>query len=311
VTAPTRIPFGRVLRLGGRTALSLWASVLAVFAAETIGALALLALFLFSGFLFIRGETRALWPAAFGLSALWVIAQLLRTIALGGALDQGVARLREAELSPFADAAVRTSPRTLSWFGWTLLLEITRALWTWLAIGLAGYAFMHALAQGGGLLQTVLLALALTLALPLGAALTLWTEIALVRAIAKGQGVLVSLADAAAILWERPLAPIGLWLLTAALIGGFRFAISVSGAAPGEDVWHLLTAVTVISVAMRSFVAAVLDLVRLQSLLALELDREGRLPSPPPPRAIPVAEVILTAEIVDARPAAPQPEPGA
>ena len=303
----TPLGFGRALRLGAGTALGLWQSVVAVFAAGTLRNLMASAATLGALVALARGGHTGLFAMIGALLVFFAIAQLLRAVALGGGLSQGAARMTGGQVPSFASAAFVAAPRSVSYALWTFAIELLRGMWQALAIGLSLVAFFTALSHGHGVGQALLLALALTLAIPLGIAITLWTELAFTRAIALGQGYLVALYDAAAALWLRPLAPLGLILLTGVFAFAFRATISVAGGVPtsGRTMLALLAAGSVISSALTAFVEAALQLIRLQAFLALTLDSEGRLPAAPepPPTAIPIAEVLPSeGPIVEGRP---------
>ncbi len=127
------------------------------------------------------------------------------------------------------------------------------------------------------------------------------------RAVAGEEGVAISFYEAAGDLWKRPW-PMVLILAVAGLAGGLADATLSTMvnliASPGRDDLRLSLALAsqITGGVLVAYTAAIFELVRLQSFLALDLERRGLLPAPrtpPPAPQVGVAEPVIEARPVD------------
>jgi hypothetical protein len=165
----------------------------------------------------------------------------------------------------------------------------------------------------GGPLVSLLGAAGVALVLCLGAflipAAALWLELGLVAAVTRPARLREAASTALEILLARPGAVVALWGVTAVPAGFLAAGVQVlQSGAPGPG-WAAASA-SGVAVLLVALVEALATLVRLDALAALVLDARGELPAPPPrpappPPAIPMATLVSSAEVVEARPVGP------
>lgn len=309
------VPTAIGLKLGWAQAVSLWPATLLLFLCRT----ALLLCSTATGLLVLKAFTSTevtIAAAAAGLGTAWVLAHVLRALVLGGALRQAALRLREQPPGALAAQAVAAAPRSLAYLLFGTLLELAADVYRGLLLLVTGWLYVEALGQHRfGALSAAGLALALTLLLPVALAARLVVEVALARSAGCDEGYLTSLYEAAGALWRRPWPWVSLLVNTGLLAWGADLAFSGTVAlvaSPASGSFDLAVAGHLASGMLLAFVAALLELARLDAFLALELDARGELPRPPepepapPPEPIVSSEPVLTAEpIVSALPVPP------
>jgi hypothetical protein len=248
-------------------------------------------------------------PRFLALLAAALLAFFLEALLLGGAVHQASRVLKERPALPLLDSILAAAPRALPWAVLSGAALLAWSGWQLLLGGSSFLLFVRGLVHGhGGLAGALGVALVASLG-PLGALfLHLVTEMALVRAVVRDEGVAEAGWEAALALLARPFAPFGLLLLTtvlAAAVAGTASALS-SLRPPGH--FHFLDGPALVRLALGGFAVAVAQLVRLDAFCALELGRTGELPEPPvpavPPSApkaelLPEAGAILEARAVD------------
>jgi hypothetical protein len=237
--------------------------------------------------------------------ALLVLASLVRAVVLAVAVHSGAARLR-ASAAPSSISAARASLRGIAWAAVAVIVDQLLGLWFWGVLLASGAATFL-----GGPLVSFLgvtgVALVLTLGLFLGPAAALWLELGLVASVVRpaklGEAARTSLET----LLARPGAVVVLWLLTAVPAGLLAAGVQVLQAgAPGPG--RAAGAAAGVAVVLGALIEALATLIRLDALAALVLDRMGELPPPPArPRAepVPVATLVPSAEVIEARPVGP------
>ncbi|MHB8874435.1 MAG: hypothetical protein ACYC8T_12175 [Myxococcaceae bacterium] len=298
----------RALSLGAKQALSLWPAALAVFGCGAAEVLA--GLIATVGVLeWLTGSSQVGQAALGAALSAWLAARILRALAEGGAIRQGAERMTGRGFLPLAAEAVRAAPRSLSFLAWSLPLELLYAGWRTLALIATLGAYFQALGtKQTGVLSSAALALFLTLSIPVAIAWALWGRVAFVRAVRRDEGVLISLYQAAGELWRRPWPRVIVLFATGAaavaaelVLGGFVNALSSSQPEPSL---RLALAGQVVGGILVAYVASLVELARLQALLALELGDEGTLPVPRPPSP-PPAPIVDAEIVVDAQPVPP------
>jgi len=304
--APPERPAARagwLLRLGARAAFS------------TVGELLVLA-----GVLAIAATVRAvLWPAVLGADpslrldrtllvagiGLLLVALLGRTVVIAVAVHSGAARIAtagpERPISP-AVAALRG----IAWAAAATILDLLLDVWFWTSL----VSSVLALALGGPLVSLVGAlggALVLTVTIFLVPAGFLWLELGLVTSIVRPVTFGAAAVEAARILLARPgfliLALVATHLPAGFLVGAVQ-ALASGAPGPGRPA----AGAAGVALLLAALAKAVGTLVRLDAFAALVLDREGRLPAPPPPVAplVPVPRATLVGpEVVEARPVGP------
>jgi hypothetical protein len=286
------------LRLGFQQAVSLWPAAIAAFLCGAAEVLAGLVLML--GLLaWVQGGFSHVGMAALGASGTgWLAARTLRALVEGGAIRQGSQRMRKKGFLSLAVEASRAAPRSLSFLWWSVPLELLHLVGSSVAVAAGLLAYARALGeQQGGVLSSAALALRLSLIVPVSIAWALWGRVALVRAVNRDQGVLISLFEAAGVLARRPWPRVLILLVTgfAALIAQAVLTGMVNAVMPGfgeaQVDWDLSLAGQWVAGVLISFWAALIELTRLQSLLALELEEEP--PVAPPPRIIDAEPVAI------------------
>ena len=300
---PAAAPVGWLLRLGGRAAMSSALPVLVlagVFAASQVvwrtlfGALLL-------GEPGLRLEETLLVSGA----ALLVLASLVRAVVLAVAVQSGAARLRT---SPSDLSAARAGLRGIAWAAVAVVVDQLLGAWFWGALLASGAATVLG-APAVSLLGATGVALVLTLGAFLIPAAALWVELGLVAAVTRPARLREAASTALETLLARPGAVVAAWLVTAVPAGFLAAGLHVlQSGAPGPG-WAAASAAGV-AVLLVALVEAVATLVRLDALAALVLDGRGELPAPPPrparpPPAIPVARLVPSEEVVEARPVGP------
>jgi hypothetical protein len=304
-SGPAAAPFGRLLRIGGRAALSSALPVLVlggVLATSQVIRRTLLVT-LFTADPAMRLE-QTLLVAGTGLLLVTIGVQAL-VLAVG--VQSGAARIRTAPASPTLSPA-RAGLRGMAWAALAVLVDQLLSFWFWAALVASGLATV----LGGpfvSLLGATGVALVLTVVAFLVPAAGLWLELSLVAAVTRparlGEAAGVGLAT----LLRRPGTVIALWLVTA-VPAGFLAAgvLMLQGGAPGPG-WASAGAAGV-AVLLVALIEALATFVRLDSLAALVLDARGELPAPPPrpappAPAIPVATLVPSAGVVEARSVGP------
>ena len=304
-SGPAAAPFGWLLRLGGRAAVSSAPAVLilgGVFAASQVIRRTLIVSLLTADpavrleqTLLISGT--GLLLVTFGVRAL--------TLAVG--VQSGAARIRTALAAPALSPA-RAGLRGMAWAGLAVLVEEVLSLWFWSVLVATGIATVL-----GGPLVSLLGATGVALVLTLGAflapAAALWLELALVTAVTRPARLGEAAGVALATLLRRPGTVIALWLVTAVPAGFLTAGVLVlQSGAPGPG-WASAAA-SGVAILLVALIEALATFVRLDALAALVLDRQGELPAPPPrpappAPAIPVATLVPSAGVVEARPVGP------
>jgi hypothetical protein len=303
------VTFGRALALGGRAAFARAAAPLLVGLAAAGGALASTLLWAASLGVLVGAQDGML---VVGLLLALAIAWLLEAAVLGGAVLQASATLRGQQIPPLSEAMYRAAPRALGWAALAAAALLAWNVWELVVGGSGTLLFLRGLFGGrGGLAGALGLALVGSLGLLGTLFLQLVSEMALVRAVARDEGVAVAGWEAGRALLGRPWVPLGLLALTALLgaaVGGMATLIGGMGAPVGG---RYLVPTTLLEIAIATLATSLAQLVRLGAFAALELDRNGELPAPPVPPAprVPRAELVLEAEpVLEARAVGPPPE---
>jgi hypothetical protein len=301
--------FGRALSLGVRAGTARAGAPLLVGLAAAGGATAAQLLWVASAAALLGARPGVLAP---GLLVCLVLAWMLEAAMLGGAVQQQAAALRQRAIPSLAEAVVQAAPRSLPWGALAALALLAWTSWQ-LGVGLSGtLLYLRGLFAGaGGLAGALALALVATLG-PLGAILIeLLLEMALVRSVCRDEPLAVAGSGAASALLARPGLPLGLWALTAVLAAAVSGTAAVLAglAAPVEGRYEI--PIALVQAAIGALAGALAVLVRLGAFTALELDRSGELPAPPPPPRpppVPRAELIPSGEpILEARAVGPPP----
>jgi hypothetical protein len=309
--------FSRVLSLGARASWSGWATFLGAFLASAAAALAVSASAGLFWLLAVPVDLHTLAIGAVGLGLLWFTAQAIRAVLVGANLTQASARLRRDAVPTLREAVGASASRSFAWLLYGLLLEGMRAGWQLLTLGLAAFAFGHALFFGAhGLLGAAGLALAVTVAVALWLSLALWVDYAFARSIVRltaskggadpGSSYLVTLFDSVGVLWRSPWPPLAILVVTALVAGALELLV---GLAPGQLVGQgglraLLIFGALLTAALTAFIDTGAVLLRLGAFAVLELEAARELPEPP--RVEPIVEA---AAIVDALPSPQDPGP--
>lgn len=315
------LTFGRALSLGF-SQLRAVAPTLALFGTHAVGVLGtLLALAALVQQLHADRPHSAIAVAGGYLTASF-IAGILRALALGGAI--GVAADRLAAEPPvhcrsFFEHAVSLAQETLGYAVVNALLQLLVAAWRILAVVVGGWLYVDALIDGShAIAGSAALSLALVGGLFLSTFVAVWADVSLVRSVHHREPYTHALVEAFGVMGARPFSYIGLFLLT----GVFAFAVellvsSVASLAPSAgsspEQFALVTGygqlVTGLIVALA---AALFELFRIYSFVALSLDDSGELPRQKvAPILMDSTPVPLSAElIIDAEPV-PPPKAGA
>ena len=296
----------RALRLGFAQAVSLWQSVLLLFAAEVVEVLAMLWLAVM--FFAAPEDSPDLLSAGLGATLVaWLFSRALHVFVLGGALRQGAQRMRRMKVDPLIAQGAMAAPRSFSYLAWSVLLQFLSSLWKVAVLVSALWLYFRALLeQEGGLIASIGLGLALAIVAPLGFFLPLWLEVALVRSVLREEGFLASLFDSVVVLLQRP----GAYIALAAITGFIAWTINValSGMLNVAGSWEapsmtLGVAQNAAVGVVTAFVTTLFELTWLHAVSALTLDESGSLPREPILAIpIPLAEVVVAALPV------PQPE---
>jgi len=291
VATPARA--GWLLRLGTRAALASAAPVLALAGTFAVSESArrTLAPALLLGDPALRLQ-RTLIVAGAGLLLL---AALGRAVVLAVSIQWGAGRMQTGSAGP-ALSPPAAGVRGLVWVVAVALFDLTLALWYWTGLLASGAALLLG-APVVSLLGALGLALVLTVGLVLGIGLALWLEVALVVSVVQGGGLGPVAGEALGTLLARPGFLVGSWLVTAvpagALAGGFQV---MAGSAPGPG--RAAAAAAGAALLLVALVRALATLIRFDAVAALVLDRQGRLPAPPVPRATLVGRGVLEARPV-------------
>lgn len=293
------LKFGGALRLGFFQAVSLWQSTALVFLARTIESLAGISF----AVLIASGHTPdplALLAAGFGAwAAAMVFSSVFRVVAVGGAIRQGACRMRGMPVSPLWIEAGAGAGRSLLYLVWAFWLEIAVTAWKVLAMVAALWLYGEALlGRIGGVWPSAALALVLTVSLPFGLMLTLWTELALVRSVLCDRSFPDALLDAATLLGRRFWTLLGLGVLTGLFgqivnlgLSGTIGLLIPEGASAGVA-WISHGAVGILG----AMAMVVFEMTRLQAFSAVVLDGFGALTRPPEAApSIPVAQIVYQA----------------
>jgi hypothetical protein len=237
---------------------------------------------------------------AIGGVGLLIVAALTRGVALAWAVQAGAAT------ADWNAALAVTAVKGLSWAVLAAAAHLALSLWFWTGLVSALAAFFLGsprVALGGAFGLSLVLAVGVVAA-PL---LSIWLELALARAVVSRTSVGRAGADAARTMLERPGFVVGAWLATALPAFGIsRFVELVLGTVPGSE-WAAAGAMGV-GLLLLALIDALATVVRLDAYVALELDRTGMLPAPPPP-AVPRAALVVPGTILESRPVGP-PGPG-
>ncbi len=298
---------GGALRLGFFQAVSLWPSTVLVFLAraiESIAGIAFAVLIISGG----AADPLALMGAGLGgWTAAVVFSSVFRVVVVGGAIRQGACRMRGMPVGALWVQAGAAAGRSLLYLVWAFLLEIAVTAWKVSAIAAALWLYGGALlGRVGGVLPSAALALVLTVVLPLGLMLTLWTELALVRSVLCDRNFLDALLDAATLLGRRFWTLLGLAVLTGLFGQVVNLALSgtigllIPDQASLGVAWTGRGAVGILG----ALAMVVFEMTRLQAFSAVLLDGFGALPRLPEADSdIPVAQIVY--------PALPVPDPSA
>ena len=301
--APAAAPVGWLLRLGTRAATSSALPVLAlagVLATSQVVWHVLAMTLLLGEPAFQLGGTLLVSGAG-----LLVLASLTRAVVLAVAVQSGAARLRTG---PSGLSVARAGLRGIAWAALAVVVDQLLGAWFW-GVLLASGAVTVLGGPGVSLLGATGVALVVTLGAFLFPAAALWLELGLVAAVTRPARTREAARTALETLLARPGAVVALWLVTAVPAGFLAAAVhALQSGAPGPG-WAAACAAGVATLLV-SLVMAVATLVRMDALAALVLDRRGQLPSPPPrpaapAPAIPVASLVPTGEVVEARPVGP------
>lgn len=290
---------GRLIALGGGQALRSTGPVLVLFALRTVDVLARGAFFtaLAAGLAF---ETLRWMGAA--TVAFVLLSAGLQIFALGGAIRQVSNVLSGRKRSAWLAACVDASPRSGAYLIVAAALELGVTLYRWVVVGTGGFFYGRALLERhGGFLGSVAFALALTIALPLGFAAMLWAEASLARAVSRDEPVTVAFAESFAALLARPGPAVAVGLLTGFLAATGTVALRVvfSAFRFSSSEWVGSAAGTCAAV-LGAMVLALLELWRVATFTAFDLDRQGRLV--PEQRRSPMVPV---GPVIEARPLSP------
>jgi hypothetical protein len=239
-----------------------------------------------------------------GAMGLLLGAGLALAMALAAGVGQSAARLRDRPVG-FVEATSRWAGTGLLWAIGAAAAMLAFRLWLWtgtlstlVALLLAPPAVSAIGALG--------LALVLSAGLVGGFVLSLWIEVALVRAVVRGGGVARAAADATQLLHRRPGFVFLAWLVTALPALAFAgFVQTLLGFSPNRS-WPSAAA-SGVGLLLLALIDAVATLTRLGAFVAGELDAAGELPVPPPP--VPRATLVAPGSIVQARAVGPI-EPG-
>jgi hypothetical protein len=300
---PRRNRAGRLLALGAGSGLSAPAAVLAAAGALVVAGVvrSTLPVALFQADPEAQAEGTLLW----GALGLLLGAALARALALAGAVAQSAASLRGQPVG-VAEAVGRSAGTGLLWAIGAALAQLAFQLWVWTGL-LATLGALLFAAPAASLLGAAGLALVLSVALLGGFVLSLWLELALVRAVVIGGGVARAAADATRLLLRRPGFVVLAWLVTAlpalALSGFVQTLLGFS-----RGIGWVSAAASGIGLLLLALIDATATVARLGAFAAAELDAAGELPLPPPP--VPRATLVDPGSIVQARAVGP-PEPGA
>jgi len=299
--------FGGALRLGFFQAISLWQSTVLVFLARAIESLAGIA---FAVLIASGGapDPLALLAAALGAwTAAIVFSSVFRVVVVGGAIRQGACRMRGMPVGALWIEAGAGAGRSLLYLVWAFLLEIAVTAWKVLAMVATLWLYGEALlGRAGGVLPSAALALVLTVVLPLGLMLTLWTELALVRSVLCDRSFLDALLDAATLIGRRFWTLLGLAVLTG--LFGQIVNLGLSGTIgliiPDQAsvglAWISRGAVGILG----AMAMVVFEMTRLQAFSTVVLDGFDALARPPEADFhIPAAQIVY--------PALPVPDPSA
>jgi len=266
------------------------------------------------GMVLLKGE-HGLGLGLCFLATLWIIAQLLRALALGASVREAARKMRDLPRDGVLVSGLAAAPSALGYLFLGVFLDFLVSSYRWVALLAAGGAYVTTLINGSdwGFMTSAGFALALMVCMPLGLLSTLWLQTALARAVVREEGYLASLYGAAGTLWERPWPALLLVVLTGAL--GFSVELTLSlftrfASVPGERAWAVLAFGQGVTGILAGFAWAVLEAARLDGLAALALDEAGLLPQPagegPPPSAPPDAPPTVPPEPLSGL---PSPEP--
>ena len=304
-SGPAAAPFGWLLRLGGRAAVTSAPAVLVlggVLAASQVVRRTLLVSLFTADPAMRLGQTLLVSAAG-----LLLVTFLVRALVLAVGVQSGAERIRTAPASPALSPA-RAALRGIAWAGLAVLVNELLSLWFWAALAASGIATVL-----GGPLVSFLGATGVALVLTLGTflvpAVVFWLELALVAAVSRPARLGAAAGIALTALLRRPGTVVALWLVTAVPAGFFAAGVlMLQGGAPGPG-WASAGAAGV-AVLLVALIEALATFVRLDALAALVLDGLGELPAPPPrpappAPAIPVAALVPSGGVVEARPVGP------
>lgn len=312
------LPFGRALALG-LSQLGALAPSLTVFGANAV---AVVTQVLLVTLLVHQLKAQRLHEALAvlgGIVAAWLIAQLLRALALGGAVAAAADRLAAqppAQRRTFLEHAVALAQESLGYALLHTLLHLLVAGWRLLAFAIGAWLYLHALAsQAHGVPASAAVALAVVGGAFLGAFVALWTEVALVRAVHHRQPYSHALVEALEVIGARPWSYLGVFALTGLFAVATEVAVAtIASMAPRAGGTAELIALTsgygqLLTGLIVALAAALFELARLYCFTALSLDDSGELPTRPSPPPLPLhsTPVPLSAElIIDAEPVEPR-----
>jgi hypothetical protein len=279
---------------GVTAALLLWLSLFVLNGVELLGLGAV-------GLSILSDEPSALGPGVLAAALLGLAAFLVRGLARAGAVEWNARRVEGVPVG-FGQALLTASGTALSFLGWDFAVRALLGLWTLLALLLSQGAYLGALGfLRHGFLASAAVALAAVVSSALSVCLFFITDLALVRAVVRRQGVALSLIEAARSFWARPWAMVLIALVTA--VGSGLTLVVATSAARGqplggpEDVWLILSVGVLLTVAFSTLIEALAGLTRIQAYAALELNQLGKLlPPPPPVEARPIARAELVVE---------------
>ncbi|MFL5318186.1 MAG: hypothetical protein ACJ790_00920 [Myxococcaceae bacterium] len=313
---PAPLPFGRAFTLGLAQAMSLATPTLLLALGRILDAVAGVAISAVA--LQAIGDRFVLR----GFAGVWLtvalIAAVLRAIVAGAAMEQGRARLH-GEPKPGVGAAMGvTAGRSLGYVALSALIDLLVRAWFWVALASSGWLFVRALIHHrGGALSSAALALVLTAVVPLSIALSLLTEVAFARSIARGEAYAVAIHGAATSLWRRPWSAFGVLFLFGllTLIAQVTIAMMVSPLTSTDpfaraDSLLLFTGQLTVGV-VAAMASAFFDHSKLQALLSLEEQAHRPFWFPPAaPVAIPTAPLLIpVAEVIPVAPLLPPSNP--
>jgi hypothetical protein len=301
------LSWARALKLGFVEAVSSVPSVVFLGLCHLFEALLMLYVVGVSVVHWVLDPPRALVPGLFVVGLVWLSCRGGRILVLGGALRWGSERMASGGTpqEAWTRAFLMASGTALSFLLLDAVAKVSTASWSWAALFAAGGAYVQALkVEEHGAWASLGIAWALVLSWALGSFVDLFTQLGLVRAVVRREGVAIALFESVREWWRRPWAPIVILMVTGFAFGVLQTAASSSTRGQMVGVGDQRAAVALfggtLGALLHAFVSALLDLTRLHAFAALELNRQGRVlpPVPPVPRAslvVPRAELVVDA----------------